>query len=218
MSHAAIVRSVATLFALACAPLAVAQELVPKAPPNAIELTAQDYAEIEQLAIRYAWLLDRCVNGGYDYADLYVADGQFSVAESFGTTSNEQRRFVTRGREALARAAGGDGKGACVDPKTTLGYGLTHIVTNHMIVATKDGAIGMVMWRQDGKELYFMTRNWEVMAVDVETTPTFKAGTPRMLFSLPGPLPGNPMQWKNVSHDGQRFIFAMPVTAPGPGR
>jgi Tol biopolymer transport system component len=77
-----------------------------------------------------------------------------------------------------------------------------------------DGAIGMITWRQDGKELYFMTRNWEVMAVDVETTPTFKAGTPRMLFSLPGPLPGNPMQWKNVSQDGQRFIFAMPVTAP----
>jgi Tol biopolymer transport system component len=79
---------------------------------------------------------------------------------------------------------------------------------------SKDGAIGMITWRQDGKELYFMTRNWEVMAVDVETTPTFKAGTPKLLFSLPGPLPGNPMQWKNVSQDGQRFIFAMPVTAP----
>jgi Tol biopolymer transport system component len=79
---------------------------------------------------------------------------------------------------------------------------------------SKDGAIGMITWRQDGKELYFMTRDWEVMAVDVETTPTFKAGTPKLLFSLPGPLPGNPMQWKNVSQDGQRFIFAMPVTAP----
>jgi Tol biopolymer transport system component len=77
---------------------------------------------------------------------------------------------------------------------------------------SKDGSLGMISWRQDGKELYFMTRNWEVMAVDVETTPTFKAGTPRMLFSLPGPLPGNPMQWKNVSQDGQRFIFAMPTT------
>ncbi len=128
--------------ALVCAQYMPAQELVPKAPPDALELTAQDYAEIEQLAVRYAWLIDRCVNGGYDYADLYVPDGQFSVAESFGTTSNEQRRFVTRGREALARAAGGDGKGACVDPKTTLGYGLTHLVTNHMIVATKDGAVG----------------------------------------------------------------------------
>jgi Tol biopolymer transport system component len=78
---------------------------------------------------------------------------------------------------------------------------------------SKDGAQGMITWRQDGKELYYMTRNWEVMAVDIETTPTFKAGTPRMLFSLPGPLPGNPLQWKNVSPDGQRFLFAMPTTA-----
>jgi Tol biopolymer transport system component len=81
------------------------------------------------------------------------------------------------------------------------------------IRVTKDGAIGMITWRQDGKELYFMTRNWEVMAVDVESTPTFKVGTPRMLFSLPGPLPGNALQWKNVSPDGQRFLFAMPTTA-----
>ncbi len=40
----------------------------------------------------------------------------------------------------------------------------------------------MITWRQDGKELYFMTRNWEVMAVEVTTTPTFKAGAPRLLF------------------------------------
>jgi len=36
-----------------------------------------------------------------------------------------------------------------------------------------------------------------------------------MLFSLPGPLPGNPLQWKNVSPDGQRFLFAMPTNATG---
>jgi hypothetical protein len=142
MSHALTLPKILGLVALACAPCALAQPLVPKAPPNALELTAQDYAEIEQLAIKYAWLLDSCVNGGYDYADLYVADGQFSVAEEFGTTTNEQRRFVTQGREALAKAAGGDGNGGCVDPKTMLGYGLTHIVTNHMIVATEDGAVG----------------------------------------------------------------------------
>jgi Tol biopolymer transport system component len=79
------------------------------------------------------------------------------------------------------------------------------------VQVSKDGAIGMIVWRQDGKELYFMTRTWDVMAVDVETTPTLKIGTPKKLFSLPGPLPGNPMQWKNVSADGQRFVFAMPT-------
>jgi Tol biopolymer transport system component len=78
---------------------------------------------------------------------------------------------------------------------------------------SKNGAIGMVFWRQDGKEMYFMTRDWEVMAVDITTSPSFQAGTPRLLFKLPGPLPGNPAQWKNVSPDGQRFVFAMPLTA-----
>jgi Tol biopolymer transport system component len=79
------------------------------------------------------------------------------------------------------------------------------------ISKNKEGAVGMIFWRQDGKEMYFMTRDWEVMAVDITTTPTFQAGTPKLLFKLPGPLAGNPAQWKNVTSDGQRFVFAMPV-------
>jgi hypothetical protein len=141
MSYAARLRGIVGLWVWLCAPCVFAADLVPKAPPDAMKLTALDYAEIQQLAVRYAWLLDRCANGGYDYADLYVADGQFSVAEDFGAAA-DKHRFVTKGREALAKAAGGDGKGGCADPKTQLGYGLTHIVTNHVIVATKDGAVG----------------------------------------------------------------------------
>jgi hypothetical protein len=75
------------------------------------------------------------------------------------------------------------------------------------------GARGMVFWRQDGKEMYYLTPDWEVMAVEVTTTPTFQAGTPRLLFKLPGPLVGNPDVWKNVSRDGQRFVFAVNVPA-----
>jgi len=141
MSYAARLRGIVGLWVWLCAPCVFAADLVPKAPPDAMKLTALDYAEIQQLAVRYAWLLDRCANGGYDYADLYVADGQFSVAEDFGAAA-DKHRFVTKGREALAKAAGGDGKGGCADPKTQLGYGLTHLVTNHVIVATKDGAVG----------------------------------------------------------------------------
>ena len=87
--------------------------------------------------------------------------------------------------------------------------------TGPTVQVSKNGAIGMIAWRQDGKEMYFMTRDWEVMAVDVTTSPTFQAGTPRLLFKLQGPLPGNPMQWKNVSRDGERFIFAMPMRTAG---
>jgi Tol biopolymer transport system component len=81
---------------------------------------------------------------------------------------------------------------------------------------SKDGANGMVAWRQDGKEMYFLTQDWEVMAVDVATAPTVQAGAPRVLFKLPGPLPGNPGQWKNVSRDGERFVFAMPMGRGAP--
>jgi Tol biopolymer transport system component len=80
------------------------------------------------------------------------------------------------------------------------------------------GAMGGILWRQDGRELYYLsedraTSEVKVMAVPVTSTPAFQAGTPAVLFRLPGPLPGNPAQWKNVSPDGQRFVFAMPVTA-----
>jgi Tol biopolymer transport system component len=85
---------------------------------------------------------------------------------------------------------------------------------------SKNGSIGMVAWRQDGRELLFMTRDWEVMAVDFDTTPTIQVGEPKLLFKLQGPLPGNPLQWKNVRRDGERFVFAMPMrpAAPAPAR
>ena len=76
---------------------------------------------------------------------------------------------------------------------------------------SNNGAAGMLNWRQDGKELYYLTRDWEVMAVDISATPTLSAGTPKVLFKLPGPLVGNPPQWKNVSADGERFVFVMPM-------
>jgi Tol biopolymer transport system component len=86
------------------------------------------------------------------------------------------------------------------------------------------GALGMISWRQDGKEMYYLTPDWEVVAVDVTTTPIFQAGAPRLLFKLPandvsepsfslGRLPGLPLQWKNVSADGQRFVFTINVPA-----
>jgi Tol biopolymer transport system component len=81
---------------------------------------------------------------------------------------------------------------------------------------SKNGALGMLSWRQDGRELYYMTRDWEVMAVDVTTTPTFQAGPPRPLFKVAGPLPGAPGSY--MTRDGQRFIIPMPATPTAPAR
>lgn len=64
-------------------------------------LTGQDYAEIQQLAARYTFAIDACTNNGYDYADLYTDDGEFSVSQAWGTAGARK----TKGREALAQAA-----------------------------------------------------------------------------------------------------------------
>jgi hypothetical protein len=101
-------------------------------------LTAQDYIEIQQLSARYAFAIDSCTNGGADYADLYTDDGEFSISQQWGVAGNRK----TQGRAALIKAAGGDGQGGCVDPKTTMGYGISHLIVNLVITPTAEGATG----------------------------------------------------------------------------
>jgi hypothetical protein len=83
---------------------------------------------------------------------------------------------------------------------------------------SKDGVNAMFSWRGDGKEFFFRGLDLDsndllVMAVDVTMTPTFRAGTPRLLFRLPGPVNGS---LGNISRDGQRFVFAINVPASSP--
>jgi hypothetical protein len=107
-------------------------------PAKAPSLTPQDYMEIQQLSARYAFDIDTCVNAGADFADLFTDDGEFSVSQQWGVAGNRK----TKGRTALIDAAGGNGQGGCKDPKTTMGYGISHIVVNHVITPAPDGAIG----------------------------------------------------------------------------
>lgn len=84
---------------------------------------------------------------------------------------------------------------------------------------SRDGGDGMVAWRADGKELYYLhndidTGDTLVMAADMVTSPSFQPGTPRQLFRMKMSPDGNPGQWKNVTNDGQQFIFTVPVAAP----
>ena len=41
------------------------------------------------------------------------------------------------------------------------------------------------------------------MAANIAVTPSFQAGTPKLLFRLRMTPQGNPGQWKNVTKDGQ---------------
>jgi hypothetical protein len=107
---------------------ALAQAPAQSAARPAMQLTALDYIEIEQLTRKYAWAIDTCANDGFAYADLYTSDGAFIDGET-------GRRW--QGREQLAEAAGGNGRG-CPFPKMPL----SHLILNLVIEPTADGAIG----------------------------------------------------------------------------
>ena len=107
---------------------AAAAQAPAKAGSQPMQLTALDYIEIEQLTRKYAWAIDTCSNDGFDYADLYTPDGTFIDGQT-------GRRW--HGRNELAEAAGGNGRG-CPFPKMPL----THLILNLVIEPTADGATG----------------------------------------------------------------------------
>ena len=75
-----------------------------------------------------------------------------------------------------------------------------------------EGGLGMVWWRRDGRELYYLAADRGIMAVDVNTTSTFEFGMPRLLFKLPDSVAvtGTPGGLGSVSRDGQRVVFIVP--------
>ncbi len=90
---------------------------------SVMALTAMDYIQIKQLVNRYAFALDTGSRNGYDYADLFAADGVFD--------SNSRGRI--QGRDQLAALARGDKKGP---------FYVNHYIVNHIIEPTADGAVG----------------------------------------------------------------------------
>jgi hypothetical protein len=100
------------------------------------ELTALDYIQIEQLIARYARAIDTCSNNGYDYADLFAADGAF--IPSF----DGKQLAAIQGRERLAAVSGGGTNGCKNVP--WIEQGVRHIYTNHVITPTAEGATGVV--------------------------------------------------------------------------
>ena len=106
------------------------------AAPPARELTALDYIQIQQLVARYARAIDTCSNNGYDYADLFTADGVFIPM------INGKPGGRIQGRERLAEVSGGGSRGC-----KNVGWiqqGVRHLYVNHIITPTADGATGTV--------------------------------------------------------------------------
>jgi hypothetical protein len=64
-------------------------------------------------------------------------------------------------------------------------------------------------WRGDGKELYYVSLDGTLMAVDVTTSPRFQAGVPKPLFRVPPSASPTSFSW-DLAPDGSRFLFPAP--------
>ncbi len=63
-------------------------------------------------------------------------------------------------------------------------------------------------WSADGKELYYATLDWKVMAVEVTSKQVFQAGTPKLLFQAPVQPARSP---GDFTVDGQHYLFLAPL-------
>ena len=128
-------RTAFTTFVFLCAAISSGAQAQSSASKPG-ELTAQDYIEIQQLIAKYARAIDTCSNNGYDYADLYTADGAF--IPSF---EGKQLAPIV-GREKLAAVSGG-GTNNCKNVGWIV-QGVRHLYANHVITPSPEGATGVV--------------------------------------------------------------------------
>ena len=78
--------------------------------------------------------------------------------------------------------------------------------------ATTDWAGSVASWNARNNEIYYFKNDFGdvlVMAMDITPTPSFKAGTSRFLFRVPN----GGSRLRNISRDGQRFVFITDVPA-----
>jgi Tol biopolymer transport system component len=74
------------------------------------------------------------------------------------------------------------------------------------------GGGGVPQWREDGKELFYISADRRtMMSADITTKPAFQSLPGKMLFQVPAALGAPPA----VSGDGKRFLVAMPVAQSG---
>src|SRR5262249_54321873 len=61
------------------------------------------------------------------------------------------------------------------------------------------------VWRGDGRELFYLGEDGEMMSVSINAAPAFEPGKPQMLFQarIGGPFG---VRHYTVSPDGQRFL------------
>lgn len=71
------------------------------------------------------------------------------------------------------------------------------------------------IWRRDGKELFYITPDGKLMAVEIKIGSTFEPGVPKLLFDVATARTVATNAY-DVSTDGQRFLFTSGQLDPNP--
>jgi Tol biopolymer transport system component len=71
-----------------------------------------------------------------------------------------------------------------------------------------DSARSPAMWKNDGKELSYMGQDFNVMVAEVKTSPSFTFAKPQVLLR---PANGVPLNIRDMSRDGERFLVLPPL-------
>lgn len=71
----------------------------------------------------------------------------------------------------------------------------------------------MPVWRRDGKEIFYRTRENEIKAVAVTLGATLTVGATETLFETVLEMTGTPEKRYDVTADGQRFVVNRIATA-----
>ena len=103
--------------------VAVHTQTPSKAPAKAMVLTAADYIEIQQLAVRSSYAIDSGASGGEQFADLFAPGGAFISASRGRIEGRDNLVALGRGRNPMY-------------PR--------RFIVNHVIEPAPDGATGRV--------------------------------------------------------------------------
>jgi serine/threonine protein kinase len=68
-------------------------------------------------------------------------------------------------------------------------------------------------WAANGREMYYLSPDQQMMSVPVRMTPSFDPGTPQALFSVRILFPGQQRAHYAVTADGQTFILFTPTAS-----
>nr|MBA3948942.1 PD40 domain-containing protein [Acidobacteriota bacterium] len=150
-------------------------------------------------------------------------DGTWLVAGIVtGPTSFDLMRYdIGSGKTTpLVQSPFDDVEGALSPDEKWLAYSSDHTGRREVYVRSLDGDTGRWQistqgggapaWRADGRELYFVTAQGQLMAVDVQAAGAFRHSPPRMLFEA---IFNNGEAYDNGRFyapmpDGQRFVVA----------